>query len=211
MATTGDKNKLKFGVRNVHVVKATDTGTALTYEGKSIPWRGAVELTLDPNGDALEEYADDIQYAKIENNQGYTGKMTMEYLQPEIDELIFGNKPGEDGVTIENADNKTSIVALMFEFSGDQNHVRHVLYNVGFSRSSDGSATRSDKLEAQKAEFEFSAMPDPYNYNIKAKVPEGATPYATWFETVYVPSDEKPGEGGNEPEEKVKVVKAKQG
>lgn len=198
--TVTDKNKLKFGVRNVHVIKAVDTGDKLTYEGKPTAWRGAVELTLDPNGDALEEYADDIQYAKIENNQGYTGKMTMEYLQPEIDEMIFGNKPQEDGVTVENADNKTVPVALMFEFSGDQNHVRHVLYNVGFSRSSDGSSTRSDKLEAQKAEFEFAAMPDPYNYNIKAKVPEGAAPYASWFEKVYVP-DGKGASGA-------KIVKA---
>lgn len=206
MVTAADKNKLKFGVRNVHVIKATDTGTALTYEGTPIPWRGAVELTLDPNGDALEEYADDIQYAKIENNQGYTGKMTMEYLQPEIDELIFGNKPGEDGVTVENADNKTSIVALMFEFSGDQNHVRHILYNVGFSRSSDGSSTRADKLESQKSEFEFSAMPDPYNYNIKAKVPEGAAPYATWFDKVYIPGESGEGDGSGEG---AKVAKSK--
>lgn len=180
-----DKNKLKFGLRNVHLAPMTDTGLALEY-GDVVKWPGAVELTLDPNGDALEEYADDLMYAKIENNQGYTGKTTMEYLTPEIDELLFGNKAGEDGVTIENTDNKNSPVAMMFEFSGDQNHVRHVLYNVSFSRSSDGSASRTDKLESQTSEFEFSAMPNPYTYDVKAKAPEDSAAYKGWFDKVYV-------------------------
>ena len=90
MTTSNDTNKVKYGLRNVHLFEITDSGTKLTY-GTPVHWRGATELTLDPNGDALEVHADDILYDKEENNQGYTGKLTMLYLQPEIEALLFGN------------------------------------------------------------------------------------------------------------------------
>ncbi len=153
MTTSNDTNKVKYGLRNVHLFEITDSGTKLTY-GTPVPWRGATELTLDPNGDALEVHADDIIYDKEENNQGYTGKLTMLYLQPEIEALLFGNVENADGVVVENADNHGSKVAMAFEFSGDKKHVRHVLYNVSFSRAGDGSATKSDKIDAQTANFQ---------------------------------------------------------
>lgn len=191
MGKSNDTNKVKYGLRNVHLFEITDSGTKLTY-GTPVPWRGATELTLDPNGDALEVYADDILYDKEENNQGYTGKLTMLYLQPEIEALLFGNVENADGVVVENADNHGSKVAMAFEFSGDNKHVRHVLYNVSFSRAGDGSATKSDKIDAQTAEFEFSAMPDPYDYKIKGKAAQGSAKYDKWFTAVYVPGASTP-------------------
>lgn len=191
MTTSNDTNKVKYGLRNVHLFEVTDTGTALTY-GTPVPWRGATELTLDPNGDALEVHADDILYDKEENNQGYTGKLTMLYLQPEIEALLFGNVENSDGVVVENADNHGSKVAVAFEFSGDKKHVRHILYNVAFSRAGDGSATKSDKIDAQTAEFEFSAMADPYDYKIKGKAAQGSAKYDNWFTSVYVPGASAP-------------------
>lgn len=191
MTTSNDTNKVKYGLRNVHLFEVTDTGTALTY-GTPVPWRGATELTLDPNGDALEVHADDILYDKEENNQGYTGKLTMLYLQPEIEALLFGNVENSDGVVVENADNHGSKVAVAFEFSGDKKHVRHILYNVAFSRAGDGSATKSDKIDAQTAEFEFSAMADPYDYKIKGKAAQGSAKYENWFTSVYVPGASAP-------------------
>lgn len=191
MTTSNDTNKVKYGLRNVHLFEITDSGTKLTY-GTPVPWRGATELTLDPNGDALEVHADDIIYDKEENNQGYTGKLTMLYLQPEIEALLFGNVENSDGVVVENADNHGSKVAVAFEFSGDKKHVRHILYNVAFSRAGDGSATKSDKIDAQTAEFEFSAMADPYDYKIKGKAAQGSAKYDNWFTSVYVPGASAP-------------------
>lgn len=182
-----DKNKVKYGLRNVHLFEITDDGKKLAY-GTSTPWRGATELALDANGDALEAYADDVLYDKEENNQGYTGKLTMMYLQPEIEALLFGNEENADGVVVENSDNKGSKVAMAFEFSGDANHTRHVLYNVSFSRAGDGSATRSNKIDAQTSEFEFAAMPDPYDHKIKSKAAEGTAKYDDWFTEVYLPT-----------------------
>lgn len=188
MTGTKDGNKIKYGMKNVHLFKMTDDGTAVTY-GESLPWPGASELSLDANGDALEAYFDDVLYERIENNQGYTGKLTMAYVQPEIEALIVGSKLDDNGGVLENSDNTGSHVGMSFEFSGDKNKVRHVLYNCVFSRPSDGSASRSDKLEAQTSELEFSAMPDPYSGDVKYKAPQGHPMYDEWFDHPVKPGD----------------------
>ncbi|MBJ7678863.1 phage tail protein, partial [Weissella confusa] len=60
------------------------------------------------------------------------------------------------------------------------------------SRAGDGSATKSDKIDAQTAEFEFSAMADPYDYKIKGKTAQGSAKYDDWFTAVYVPGVSAP-------------------
>ena len=45
-----DKNKVRFGLKNVHVCSITEDAGAITY-GKPTAWKGAKSLTLDPEGD----------------------------------------------------------------------------------------------------------------------------------------------------------------
>jgi phi13 family phage major tail protein len=181
-----DTNKVRFGLRNVFVAPITDSGKALTY-GTPIAWPGATEISLDPSGDKIVFNADDVVYWSADNNQGYTGKITLADIPEALETLLFGNKKDTNGVMIENADNTGSDVALMFEFSGDKNKLRHVMYKVSFSRSSIAGATKSDKVDVQTKEFEFTAVPDPYTMAVKAKATSDTTQYATWNTKVYVP------------------------
>ena len=58
-----DKNKIRYGLKNVHYAKITKSDTGIiTYE-KPKPYKGAVSLTLDAEtGDATKFYADDEIY-----------------------------------------------------------------------------------------------------------------------------------------------------
>ena len=69
------KNKVKFNICNVHyaVVKLNPDGTA-TFE-TPVPMPGAVSLSLDPNGEPNNFYADGYAYYTISNNMGYEGDL----------------------------------------------------------------------------------------------------------------------------------------
>ena len=57
-----NSNKVKFGLKNCHYAKATfDEDGNVTYE-KPIRMPGAVSLSLDPEGENENFYADDIVY-----------------------------------------------------------------------------------------------------------------------------------------------------
>ena len=56
-----NSNKVKFGLKNCHYAKATfDEDGNVTYE-KPIRMPGAVSLSMDPEGENENFYADDIE------------------------------------------------------------------------------------------------------------------------------------------------------
>ena len=74
MAST--TNKVKFGLKNCHYAKATldpDTNAVTFATPVAIP--GAVNLSLDPEGDTEPFYADDMVYYTTVANNGYSGDL----------------------------------------------------------------------------------------------------------------------------------------
>ena len=56
-------NKVKFGLKNCHYAKATlDPDTNAVTFGTPVAIPGAVNLSLDPEGDTEPFYADDMVY-----------------------------------------------------------------------------------------------------------------------------------------------------
>jgi len=183
------ENKVQFGLKNVHIAEATDDGVNLTY---AEPWRlrGAVEISLDPSGETNPFYADDTDFYDAVSNQGYTGKLTIATLTDQFREKILGDKYDDNGLLVESNSNKQSNFAMMFEFDGDQTQTRHVLYNVSATRPSLGGKTKEDKTEPDTQELEFTASPDPYTGQPKAKT-TAKTPQAIfdkWYTEVQVPT-----------------------
>ena len=68
-------NKIKYGLKNVHYAVITeDEDGSITYgTPKRIP--GAVNLTLEPQGEQAEFYADDMRYFSAFANSGYSGSL----------------------------------------------------------------------------------------------------------------------------------------
>ena len=126
-------NKVKYNLKNVHAAKMTenaaDGAPVFSYAApKAIP--GAVSISLEAEGDSSPFYADGIVYFRSETNNGYSGDLEIalipEWFRTEILQETLDSK----GVLVESSDAGESVkFALMFEFDGDVNAIRHVLYN----------------------------------------------------------------------------------
>ena len=98
---------------------------------------------------------------------------------------------------IENAEVELSSFALLFEFDGDQRHIRHVLYNCSASRPGIEGKTNEESREVQTETLTVKATPLPGGM-VKAKTGDttDAAVYNGWYAAVYMPAAAP--ENGNE-------------
>ena len=114
------KDKVKFGIKNVHYALLTDETTPTFETPVAIP--GAVSLSLEANGDSSSFHADDMQYFVTIVNNGYTGDLEVALFHSQFLEDIFGYTISEkDKVATENANIQPKPFALLFEEEGDVN------------------------------------------------------------------------------------------
>jgi len=177
-------NKVKFGLKNVHYAVVTETGGEITYDTpKPIP--GAVSLTLNPRGERTDFYADDMLYYTSATNDGYEGDLEVALFPDEFKKVVLGYKEDANGVLFEDANAIPKNFALLFEFSGDKNAVRHVLYNVIPSRPNLQSSTKTNTSDPQTEMMGVVASPALDTGMVKAKVEPGQAQYDTWYSQVY--------------------------
>ncbi len=185
-----DQNKIKYGLKKVHYAVQTETVTegvtTLSY-GAFKPVPGAVNLTNAPVGEVVEFYADDVVYFSENTNDGYDGNMEMALVPDSFRVDVFGDTLDVNGALIENKDAKPSKIALAFEFDGDKNETRHVLYSVSVARPNIDSSTKTNTKTPATESMAYKARPRIDNGNIKAKVTKGTAGYDTFFNAVYEP------------------------
>ncbi|MEN2765682.1 major tail protein [Ornithinibacillus sp. 16A2E] len=182
-------NKVKFGLKNVHFAtfsKDPTTG-AITYD-TPIPIPGAVEISLEPRGDMVEFYADDMLYYSAPNNQGYDGTLSIANLPEQFEIDALGEEKDEtDMVLTEKTTAKGKPFAFLFEFDGDVKATRHVLYNCTANRPTVSSATKTNSVEPTPTELTFVSSPRDTDYVVKRKttVTTPAAVYDSWYSTVF--------------------------
>lgn len=184
-----EKNKVKFGLKNVHWAKITgyDEDEMPIYgEVKKLP--GAVNLSLDPNGENEPFYADDGVYYVCSNNAGYEGDLEIALVTTEFATEVLGEKLDAKGVLVETSDAEMSEFALFFEFTGDKNKIRHIFHRCSASRPTTESGTVEDSKEVKTETLSLTASPL-VNGVAKAKSCEktDAVVYADWYKNPYMP------------------------
>lgn len=183
------KNKVKFGLNKVHWAKITawsDDGVPTFATPVRLP--GAVSLSIDANGENENFYADNTVYYVINNNAGYTGDLEIALITTDFATEILGEQLDSKGVLVETNDAETSQFALLFEFDGDKNHIRHVLYCCSASRpATEGQTTEESKeVKTETLSLTASALP---NGLVKSKTCESTdeSTYNNWYKSVYTP------------------------
>ena len=193
-----NENKVTFGLKNVHYVPF-DTKDFLVTFGTPIPLPGGVELTFEPRGDLIEFYADDMLYYAASNNQGYDGTLSIATIPEKFAIDALGEELDEtDGVLNELADAKGKPFALLFEFDGDVNATRHVMYNCSASRPTLASKTKTSSAEPNTNELKFVSSPIVLvpggRPMVKTKTTAKTTQaiYNDWYKKVYVKTPAAP-------------------
>ena len=179
-----EKNKVRYGLSNVHVGTVTmGDGTPTFSVPKAYP--GAVSMTLDPEGEQSVFYADNIAYYVTNSNNGYTGELEMAYLYDWFETEYLGNKESQEGMIVETSDVPTQMAYIMFQFEGDVNATKYIIYNATFSRPSLEGSTQEDTTEPNTTTIPFTSVPlvTEFGKIVRAKVPSTASNYATFFKT----------------------------
>jgi phi13 family phage major tail protein len=192
------KNKVRFGLKNCHYAKATfDEDGNVTY-ATPVRLPGAVSLSLDPEGENENFYADDIVYYVLNNNAGYEGDLELALIPEEFLKDILHEEEDANGVLLENANSTFERFALLFEFTGDQNAIRHVFYCCSASRPSQEGDTKEDEKEVKTEELSIIASALANGY-VKAKSSTNTSKavYDDWYDAVYMP----PADSGEENED----------
>ena len=190
------KNKVKFNLKNVHYALLTLVNNEPSY-GTPVPMPGAVSLSLDANGEPENFYADGIVYYVINNNMGYDGDLELAMIPESFRTDALGESLDAKGVLVESSESNLAAFALLFEFDGDQKHIRHVLYNCSASRPGIEGKTNEESKEVQTETLTIKASPLP-NGTVKSKTGDttDADTYAGWYSAVYLPETASDGEEG---------------
>ncbi len=178
-------NKVKFGLKNVHYAPITEAGTVINY-ATPVHIPGAVNLTLDADGEEVAFYADDREYFEENTNNGYTGSLEMALIPDSFRVDVLGDVLDTNNVLIENKEAKVRKFALLFEFDGDVNKVRHIMYNVLADRPSVTGSTKTKTKDPQTESMNIAARPAVDTGDVKAKCPQGSDAYSDFFEAVYL-------------------------
>lgn len=187
-------NKVKYGLSNVYYAVATisTSGTASYGTPTAIP--GAVNLSLDPQGDQNPFYADNVKYYITNSNSGYEGDLEIALIPDSFREDVLGDVKDDNDVYVEVTDAEATPFALLFQFEGDKKGTRYALYNCTAKRPNISGATKEDATEVQTETLSLSAA-SVYNSSLQKNVVKAvclndgasATTYSGWNTSVYQP------------------------
>ncbi len=189
MAST---NKIKYGLKNVYYAVATEstdatTGAVTITYATPVAIKGAVELSIKAEG-GLEGFSadDNANYATIYTNNGYSGDLTIANIPDSFRTACLGETVDTDGLVLENADQRLSHFALLFEINGDVKARRSVYYWCVASRPDIASKSTSDKNEPQTDKLSITIGKHPVSGDVKLSTSETTTStiYDAWFSAV---------------------------
>ena len=165
-----NKNKITYGISNVHVfpITSTDESGVPTYDTTVIAMPGATELSLDPEGSSDPFYADDVVYYQGVVNNGYSGSVTLADIPEDFLTVVMKEIKSEGGTFFEDASVEPLEFAMAVEFKGDQKKRRHLFYRCKATRPSLESKTKEDSIEPNTHELEIVVMPRLDNNIVKA-------------------------------------------
>lgn len=186
-------NRVKYGLKNVYFAVATiDEMTNEATYATPKPWKGGVSLEFDAEGSTNKFRADNIDYWVGQSNNGYSGDLETALVPDDFRKDVLGDIEDSNGVLVEDAGAPTVHFALLFQFEGDVNATRHVLYNCTATRPSVSGSTTEEEIEPQTETVTITSV-SIHNASldkdlVRGRIYQNEAQYATWFSAVYQPT-----------------------
>ena len=188
-----EKNKVKFGLSNVHVAKITKgEDGAITY-GTPFKIPGAVNLSLDAEGDNEPFYADNMKYYESYANNGYSGELEIAKIPDEFLKEILGQTIDSAGGVLETINDVISPFAFMYQIEGDETGTRFCYYNATVSRPSTEASTTEDTKTPNTDTLSITTSAREDNGQVRYKLAlsdTNKTEYDAFFDEVPEPQEE---------------------
>lgn len=187
-----DQNKIKYGIKGVYYAVATIAADGSATYDTPVALPGAVNLSLEPQGDTSPFYADNIVYYTSVANSGYEGDLELAKVPDSFLKDVLGYAEDTNGIMYEDVNAPTVNFALLFQFEGDKHSKRHIMYNCTATRPSVAGATKQETIEPQTETISITAT-SVFNTAlqkdiVKASVtPTESTQYNSWNTAVYQP------------------------
>lgn len=178
-------SKVKYGLSSVYYAVKQANTSAPYASPVALP--GAVSLSLEAQGETSRFYADNGVYWQAASNNGYEGDLEMAKFPEAFLTDVFGDVKGNNGVVAEYDNVEPTEFALLFEFSGDDDHTRYAFYNCIASRPEVASETTNDTLEPGTESITITAVGGS-DHIVKGFCEEGASAYSGWFTAVTKPT-----------------------
>ena len=185
-------NKVKYGLSNCYYAVLDEEQD--TY-GTPVAIPGAVNLSLDQEGETNNFRADNMDYYVSISNNGYSGDLEIALIPDSFLTDVMGEvKEQASGLQYELGDAKPKAFAFLFQFEGDAHAVRHVLYNCKATRPTLASQTTEQTIEPTTDTLSLTAIAKMMTVGgvrkpvVKGKVEQGATAYDNFFSAVVKPS-----------------------
>jgi len=175
-------NKVLYGLKNVYYSVLTEGAQDSYATPVAIP--GAVSISLSPKGETTTLIADDSEYWEDDSNEGYDGNLVIAALPEAFVTDVMGEVADKKDVVFEKSSAQPKPFALLFEFDGDANKVKHVLYKCKATRTNvEGKATT--KKEVSPTTLNLRVRPNRAGY-VKAKTKSNTdeTVIANWYTAV---------------------------
>ena len=187
-------NKIKYGIKNVfYAVGTPNTSGSMTY-GTPVALPGAVNISLDAQGDNTIFYADNIAYWVGNGNNGYSGTLELARIPDSFKKDVLGMILDNKNILVEDMNAPIVHFALLFQFETDVKATKHVMYNCTCSRAAEAGSTKNESIEPQTETLNIEAKSiyvsglDTDIVKAEANADSDSTTYAGWTSTVYIPT-----------------------
>ena len=184
-------NKVKYGLSNCYYAVLDEQQD--TY-GTPVAIPGAVNLSLDQEGETNNFRADNMNYYVSISNNGYSGDLEIALIPDSFMTDVMGEvKEQTSGLQYELCDAKPKAFAFLFQFEGDVHAVRHVLYNCKATRPTIAGQTTEQTIEPVTETISLTAVAKMMTIDnvkkpvVKAKCGPDDAAYANFFTAVQMP------------------------
>lgn len=186
------ENKVVYGLEKVAFAIATIAADGSATYGTPIMNPGARSISMEPQGNLTPWYADNIVYYVSDDFNSYSGDLEVAKFLDMIMEQIWHEAEANNGIRYEEVGVEAVHFALLFEFKGDVEKVRHVFYNCTGTRPAVASSTTEGSTEPQTSKSTITAtsiyVADLDKNVVKGRCKQSDAGYANFYTAVVVPS-----------------------